>query len=79
MNLQTINLIASRSHEQIREIKAKEALLLSDGYLVVPGSPSYDHFKNFKVFSRTDLFDVLNLASRAMEIAIATKDFKHRY
>ncbi|KYB29080.1 chorion peroxidase [Tribolium castaneum] len=78
MNLQTINLIARRSHEQIREIQAKEALLLSDGYLVVPGSPSYDHFKNFKLLSRNDLFQVLDLASRAMEIALATKDFKHR-
>lgn len=79
MNAQTVDLIVRHSQEKINEFKIKEAVLLADGYLVTPGSPSYDHFKNFKLYSKTDLSEVLDLAFRAMEIAVATRDFKNRW
>ncbi|KAJ3666327.1 hypothetical protein Zmor_001776 [Zophobas morio] len=73
-----MDLIARHSQEKIHEFQVKESVLLADGYFVFPGSPSYDHFKNFKLMSKTDLSAVLDLASRAMEIALATRDFKNR-
>jgi hypothetical protein len=79
MNPQTINLIARHSQDKINEYKVKETVLLADGHLLFPGSPSYDHFRNFKLLTKTDLSEVLDLASRAMEIALATRDFKNRY
>ncbi|KAJ3627107.1 hypothetical protein MTP99_014513 [Tenebrio molitor] len=78
MNPQTINLIARHSQDKINEYKVKETVLLADGHLLFPGSPSYDHFRNFKLLTKTDLSEVLDLASRAMEIALATRDFKNR-
>lgn len=75
----TMGQVARHSRAEIQELKEKEASFLADGHLSVlfPGSASYGHFRNFKLYG-SDLSEVLDLASRAMEIALATRDFKNR-
>ncbi|RZC42175.1 chorion peroxidase-like, partial [Asbolus verrucosus] len=76
----TLGLLAKHSRAEITELRVKESNLLSEGHLSIlyPGSASYGHFRNFRLVGKSDLAEVLDLTTRAMEIALATRDFKNR-
>lgn len=76
----TIGVVARHSRAEVAELRAREARLLYAGHqtILFPGSPSYSHFRNSRLFNMADLTQVMDVASRALEIALATRAFKDR-
>lgn len=65
---------------EMAEMHMREARILSTGRsAIVPlGTASYGHFRNSRMFSTNELEEVLGVANRALEIALATRAFKDR-
>lgn len=76
----TMGTIATHSRVEMAELHMREARLLNSGRsAILPvGTASYGHFRNTRVFSASDLTEVMSVANRALEIALATRDFKDR-
>lgn len=80
MDAVSMGLLASNSRLKMTEMQIHETSLLNSGRIILPyGSASYGHFRNMKVYGETDLVEVINLANKALEIALATRAFKDRY
>lgn len=76
----TLGVITRHSRVEVAELHMREARLLASGRatIISPSSASYAHFRNSRPFSITDLSDVMNVANRALEIALATRFFKEK-
>lgn len=76
----TLGVITRHSRVEVAELHMREARLLASGRSTIlsPSSASYAHFRNSRPFSITDLSDVMNVANRALEIALATRFFKEK-
>ncbi|XP_030746842.1 chorion peroxidase-like [Sitophilus oryzae] len=60
-------------------LRTKEANLLSKkSSILQPGSATYGHFRNSRRFNPADITEVMHIADKALEIAIATRVFKDR-
>ncbi|KAF5299451.1 hypothetical protein FQR65_LT01031 [Abscondita terminalis] len=72
--------VARHSRVELHEMHLHEVKILSHSKsVVVPfGSASYGHFRNSRLYSMHDLADVMGVANRALEIALATRAFKNR-
>ncbi|KAI4457432.1 oxidase/peroxidase [Holotrichia oblita] len=70
--------VAHDGQTKASALRSRESDLLSmkNPPILHIGSPSYGHFRNRRVLS--DLPQVVNLANKAMEIALATRAFKDR-
>lgn len=80
MDAATIGLIATRSRLDMAELQMRESNILHSGHsTVLPyGSASYGHFRNMRVYGENALMEVIDVANKALEIALATKAFKDR-
>ncbi|XP_017777126.1 PREDICTED: chorion peroxidase-like, partial [Nicrophorus vespilloides] len=72
--------VVKQGRVDMAELHMKEARLMSSGRaaFIPVGSASYGHFRNTRVFSMSDLSEVMNVANRALEIALATRAFKDK-
>lgn len=76
----TLGVITRHSRVEVAELHMREARLLASGRSTIlsPSSASYAHFRNSRPFSITDLSEIMNVANRALEIALATRFFKEK-
>ncbi|CAG9823543.1 unnamed protein product, partial [Phaedon cochleariae] len=76
----TLKSLNRKSKDEMDLLRAREAKLLisAEPTILLPGSASYSHFRNSRRFDHLDITEVTDVASRALEIAIATKAFKDR-
>lgn len=75
-----MDLITTRSRMAMNVLSMREQNIAASHprpFLRV-GSPSYGHFRNMRVYGMSELAEVMQVASRALEIALATKEFKDR-
>ncbi|KAF5295133.1 hypothetical protein FQA39_LY13284 [Lamprigera yunnana] len=72
--------IARHSRIELHELHLRENRILSRvrSAIAVPGTGSYGHFRNSRLYSINDLADVMGVANRAIELALATRAFKDR-
>ncbi|KAL3279195.1 hypothetical protein HHI36_016708 [Cryptolaemus montrouzieri] len=77
-DLLTLHFVSRHSRAQLAELRSKEAKLMSSGKptILSRSSSSYSHFRNSRMFNAADLHQVMDVATRALEIAIATRAFK---
>lgn len=75
-----MGLLATRSRIEMTELQMRESTLLHSGrsFVLPYGSASYGHFRNMRVYGENDLLEVMNVANKALEIALATRAFKDR-
>ncbi|XP_066256998.1 chorion peroxidase [Euwallacea similis] len=80
LDLQILGSIQRKSKAEMSKLRSREASLLSSGKPTVlfPGPATYGHFRNSRSFDITDLSQMMNVADRALELAIATRQFKDR-
>ncbi|KAF2881077.1 hypothetical protein ILUMI_25098 [Ignelater luminosus] len=76
----TLGAVTRHSRVEMAEMHLREVRILrSSRSVIVPyGTASYGHFRNSKLYSMTDLAEVMGVANRALEIALATRAFKDR-
>lgn len=76
----TLGVVTRHSRVEMAEMHSREMRILrSSRAVIVPfGTASYGHFRNSKLYSLTDLAEVVGIANRALEIALATRAFKDR-
>ncbi|KAK4882891.1 hypothetical protein RN001_006210 [Aquatica leii] len=72
--------VTRHSRVELHELHLREVRILSRSRsAIVPfGSAGYGHFRNSRLYSMNDLADVMSIANRALEIALATRAFKNR-
>lgn len=77
----TLDTITRHSRAEMAQYRSLEAKLLSGQHSTVlrKGTASYSHARNSRMFDMADLLDVMNVANKALEIAVATRVFKDRY
>ncbi|XP_030757457.1 uncharacterized protein LOC115883259 [Sitophilus oryzae] len=75
----TLENLSQKSRAEMSRLRTKEANLLSKKSSVLqPGSATYGHFRNSRRFNPADITEVMHIADKALEIAIATRVFKDR-
>ncbi|KAK9879276.1 hypothetical protein WA026_004121 [Henosepilachna vigintioctopunctata] len=76
----TLGVVSRISKAQLAELRTREAKLMSSSKpsILSRSSASYSHFRNSRTFNAADLHQVMNIAGRALEIAIATRAFRDR-
>lgn len=79
---QTLGAVSRRSRSELADLRMKESRLLSSSEgqstVLFPGSASYGHFRNSRTFNEADLDEVMDVSSKALEMAIATRVYKDR-
>ncbi|KAB0802059.1 hypothetical protein PPYR_04245 [Photinus pyralis] len=79
-DLEAMGDVTRRSRLELSELHLREMKILthSRSALVPLGTASYGHFRNSRLHSMHDLLEVMSVANRALEIALATRAFKDR-
>ncbi|KAF7285164.1 hypothetical protein GWI33_011703 [Rhynchophorus ferrugineus] len=76
----TLESISKKTKNEISKLRIRESKLLSrHANILRPGPATYGHFRNSRRFNAEDINKVTNVADRALELAIATRFFKHRH
>ncbi|KAK5650372.1 hypothetical protein RI129_001401 [Pyrocoelia pectoralis] len=80
VDFQVLGDVTRRSRIELSELHLREMRILTNSRaaLVPLGTASYGHFRNSRLHNVHDLIDVMNVANRAIEIALATRAFKDR-
>ncbi|KAJ8919142.1 hypothetical protein NQ315_012127 [Exocentrus adspersus] len=80
LDIGALRAVCRKVRQELMELRSREIqLLLSrESTILHPGSASYSHYRNSRRFNTDEMAQVSHMASRAMEIAIATRAFKER-
>ncbi|XP_060524145.1 chorion peroxidase [Cylas formicarius] len=78
LDKQTLGALNKKTKAEMSKLRSREAELMREAAILLPGPATYGHFRNSRTFDASDLSEVVTIANNALEIAIATRAFKDR-